>query len=61
VKRTTFPTLTEIGISRDESSRWQQLADVPEDEFEQALAGSDKPSTNGIIEQNRPRQEPMNT
>ena len=23
------PTLTELGISRDQSSRWQQVAEVP--------------------------------
>jgi hypothetical protein len=41
--------LSELGISRDQSSQWQQLADVPEDEFEAALRGDDKPTTAGIL------------
>ena len=27
-------TLPELGITRDQSSKWQQLADIPEPEFE---------------------------
>jgi hypothetical protein len=45
-------TLPELGVSRDQSSRWQQLADVPDDKFEQALAAEDKPSTGGILRAN---------
>lgn len=45
----TPSTLSDLGISRDQSSRWQQLADVPEGDFEAALAAPEKPSTNGIL------------
>jgi hypothetical protein len=41
--------LSALGITRDQASQWQKLADVPDDQFEMALAGSDKPTTNGII------------
>jgi hypothetical protein len=38
-------------ISDDQAVRWQQLAEVPEEEFEQALADPDiVPSTSGLIE-----------
>ena len=42
-------TLADMGISKDQFSRWQQLADVPEPDFEHALAAPDKPSTTGIL------------
>lgn len=49
-------TLAEMGITKDQSSKWQKLAKVPEEEFEAAinLPGT-KPSTNHII---RPKEEP---
>jgi hypothetical protein len=43
-------TLTDLGVTRDQSSRWQKLADVAQEQFEAALAGPiQKPSTSGII------------
>ncbi len=42
-------TLSEMDISKDQSSRWQALGAVPEEDFEAALSGEEKPSTNGII------------
>lgn len=45
---TTFKTLGELGVSRDQSSRWQGLADVDEETFEEEVT---KPgaSTTGIL------------
>lgn len=49
--------LSDLGVSEKQSSQWQQLAAVPVEQFEAALAAPAKPSTNGIIGK---KQEPMN-
>jgi hypothetical protein len=43
------------GITKTQAYRWGQLADVPEEQFEAALADPDrKPTTAGIIRESRP-------
>lgn len=42
-------TLKDMGITRDQSAKWQQLADIPEADFEAALADPKKPSTSSIV------------
>ncbi len=44
-------------MSRQTASRYQALADIPRDEFDTALSGPGKPSTNGIIRANREPQK----
>lgn len=49
-------TLEELGISHDQSSKWQQLAEIPPDQFEAALKGPEMPTTNGILAAVRPEK-----
>ena len=50
-RSTDFPTLAELGVTKDQSSQWQKLADVPDKQFAAALADrTAKPTTNGIIQ-----------
>jgi hypothetical protein len=53
--------LADLGISKSQSSRWQQPAAVPEAQFEAVLAAPVKPTTSGIIAQAaaKPGVEPM--
>ena len=54
---TTPKTLSDMGITKDQSSTWQKLANVPEDEFEAAITmPGTKPSARHIIA--TPEQEP---
>jgi hypothetical protein len=46
--RASASKLSDLGISKNQSAKWQQLAAVPEDEFEAALAWP-KPSTTGVV------------
>lgn len=42
-------TLSDLNISWDQSSKWQKLADIPEEQFEEALHSDAKPTTSGIL------------
>jgi hypothetical protein len=57
---TTPKTLSDIGITKDQSSTWQKLANVPEDEFEAAITmPGTKPSARHIIATPEPEPRRM--
>jgi hypothetical protein len=50
----------DLGISKKQDEQWQALADVPEEQFEAALAQAEKPTTAGIIRATaEPKQNPV--
>jgi hypothetical protein len=57
---TEIITLSDMGITKKQSSKWQKLAAVPENEFEAAIniPGS-KPTTNHIIKKPEPEPKRM--
>jgi hypothetical protein len=55
-------TLADLGITRDQSSQWQKLAEIPEEKFEEALATPFvRPTTEGVLARHFPQQEPQPT
>lgn len=55
----TTQTLSDLGISKKQSAKWQQLASVPEADFEAALAAREKPSTTSIVNGHRKPERQM--
>jgi len=46
-------TLEEIGITKNQSSKWQKIASIPEEKFENFLSVQKELSTSGIIKEIR--------
>lgn len=51
------PTLRDLGVSAKQAHTWRKLHDVPEEQFEEALAADTKPTTTGIIASAKPEPE----
>jgi hypothetical protein len=45
----TAQTLADLGLSKTQSSRFQKLADIPQDQFEAGLAAPRRPTTSGLL------------
>ena len=50
---TTKQKLNDIGISRDQSSKWQKIASIPEEKFENYIAVEKELSTAGVLKVER--------
>jgi hypothetical protein len=52
-------TLSDMGITKDQSSKWKKLAAVPEAEFEDAISQvAAKPSATSILRKSNPEPKP---
>jgi hypothetical protein len=49
-------TLSDIGLTRDQSSKWQKLAAIPDEKFESALSEVKMPTTDGLLHNTRGTQ-----
>lgn len=58
-KESDPPTLKKLKITKDQSSQWQELARIPEKDFEATLAAYPSvPNTEGMIMSQRAKQPP---
>ena len=48
------PTLRELGITKDQSSQWQQLGKMRQDEFDVAIGTADVPTTERVLADAKP-------
>ena len=48
-RSTGCETLIDMGISRDQSSKWQKIANITEEKFEDFIAVSEELSTAGVL------------
>jgi len=60
---TVTPTLAEIGITKNQSSKWQKIASITEEKFENFLSVQKELSTAGVLnyKKNLDRQERVDT
>jgi len=61
--RSNDTTLNDIGVTKDQSSKWQKIASIPEEKFENFLSVQKELSTSGILnfKKNLDRQERVET
>jgi hypothetical protein len=59
-KMSSATTLSTLGITRDQSSKWQKLAEIPREEFEKELVrAGPKPSTEGMVNARQLKKHPV--
>jgi hypothetical protein len=46
---TILPTLSHYGITKTQSSQWQQLSSIPDAQFEAIIKRAEKPTTNSVL------------
>ena len=58
VRPSVSPALTDLGITKDQSSQWQQVAAIPKRERETYIAESPIPTASGLLSSHKAKRAP---
>jgi hypothetical protein len=54
----TAPKLSDLGINKSQSSRWQKLADIDDDEFEEVVTHAQHKASDAVDHAQQPKPKP---
>jgi hypothetical protein len=55
---TPISTLKDLGVTKDQSYRWQKMAEIPNKEFESQFGKGKRPTTSGLVREQGEKAKP---